>query len=164
MRLRYDTGTAHAWIIPPCCMSEATCTWRWVKWWKEGPYSHMEEERFEPEGVPHCCHFFGEPNCCALHCGPVRAGQSLFEIPTLSFRRALFGMSRLRLEFLSLLLNSGCYWQPRHFYLSLHFLISDNSLSSSSHRSLFCFSKALSTDFPCMSACIRQKSLLYIRC
>lgn len=105
--------------------------------------------------------FFGESNC---HCSPERSrqtGQSLFAIPTLSFRRAVFGMQRLRSELLWSILNSCCCWEPRHgSYLSLHFSISENSLSSSSHRSLPCFSKALRKYFPCRSVFIRQKSHL----
>lgn len=131
-------------------------------WVKQTPYPNVEEERVGQEGAPHSCQFFCKPNCHASHCGPVRSeqtGQNLFVMPTLSFRRTLFGM--LRLELLWLILNSCCYWQPRPFsYLSLHFLISDNSLSSSSHRSLPCFSKALRKYFPCRSVCIRQKSHL----
>lgn len=144
-------------------MSEAKCVGRWMEWTKQAPYLQMTKGRCGQEELPTAA-FFGDSDCHAWHCGPVRSqqtGQSLFGIPTLSFRKAVFGMQRLRPELLWLTLNSCYYWQPRHIsYLSLNFSISENSPSSSSHRSLPCFSKALKKYFPSRSVCIRQKSCL----
>lgn len=160
LSVRYNA--AHACIVPASCVCERYMKMGWVS--EAGSLPRQENEKLEQKGAPHSCRVSGGPNCRALHCGPVSSeqiGQRIFGIPTLSFRRTLFGMLRLRLDLLWLILNNYCYWQPRRSsYLSLHFLFSDNSLSSSSHRSPPCFSKALWRDFPRSSVCIKWTSLL----